>query len=114
MAELSLYALLTRSYAQYDGREAAAWFGARPRAPVCAALAYAAMLALVPRAMAAREPIRLRALTFWWNAALAADLRLPPGARVISAEGAQFHASLKRERRSSQSSGLIDFIRSEV
>ena len=47
-----------------DGREAAAWFGARLRAPAYAALAYGAMLALLPRAMAGREPFRLRALTF--------------------------------------------------
>jgi hypothetical protein len=72
MAELGLVELLTRSYGEFDGREAAAWYGARLHAPALAALAYLAMLALLPRAMAGRAPFRLRALTFWWNAGLAA------------------------------------------
>ncbi|KAG8459044.1 hypothetical protein KFE25_006589 [Diacronema lutheri] len=54
----------------FDGRKAAVWFLAHVHVPVGAALSYCAMLALLPRLMAARKPLQLHALTLYWNLAL--------------------------------------------
>jgi hypothetical protein len=51
----------------FDGRWAAQWFAEHVRVPMLATLAYAAMLVLLPRAMANRKPFRLHAATLYWN-----------------------------------------------
>lgn len=80
----------------FDGRGAAQWFAARVHVPAIAAACYIAMLVLLPRLMATRKPLRLHALTLYWNLALTAfsvlgaAFTLPTLVRVLRSRGFRY------------------------